>query len=65
MKKVHRIIQFNQEAWLKPIIGMNIKLRKKAKNAFEKDLFKLMNNTVFGKTGECKKAQRYQASNNK
>ena len=48
LKKVHRVIQFNQEAWLKPYIDMKTEKRKEAKN----DFFKLMNNAIFGKTME-------------
>ena len=52
LKKVHRVISFNQDEWLKPYIEINNKLRTEAKNDSEKDFFKQMINAVFGKTME-------------
>ena len=52
---VHRGISFNQSSWMDPYIRKNAELRKTAANSFEKDFFKLMNNSVFGKTIDDRK----------
>ena len=52
LKKVHRALRFEQSPWMEAYIRMNTDLRKQATSDFEKDLYKLMNNSVFGKTME-------------
>lgn len=52
MRKIHRAIQFEQKDWLKPYIDVNIEKRRKSENEFQKDFYKLMCKSIYGKTME-------------
>lgn len=52
LKKVHRVLQFEQNTWLKPYIELNTRYRMSATTNFEKDFYKLSNNAIYGKTME-------------
>ena len=58
LERIHRAIEFNQMDWMKPYIDFNTKFRTAATNDFEKDFFKLMNNSVFGITMENNRKHR-------
>ena len=52
LKRVHRVLEFRQSPWMKPYIDFNTDQRRHATTNFERDFYKLLNNSVFGKTME-------------
>ena len=62
LERVHHVTEFDQYAWLKPYIDFNTQIRTQAKNNFEKDFFKLMNNSVFGKQWRTSESIRTSSS---
>jgi len=52
LRRIHRILEFTQHPWMKPYIDCNTDKRRQATTDFERDFYKLMNNSVFGKTME-------------
>ena len=65
LTKIYRVLRFHQSPWMEPYIRMNTDLRKKASSDFEKDLYKLVNNSIFGKMIEnlCKHVNINQSIN--
>jgi len=58
VSKIHRILEFHQEAWLAPFVHHNIEMRKNATSDFKKAFFKLLNNATYGKTIESVRKRR-------